>query len=381
MNAEAAQSVRFRVERDVLAEAVTWTTKSLPQRPAVPVLTGILVTAHSDGSVDLAVFDYEVSSRARIAADVEVAGTFLVSGKLLAEISKALPNQTVILEQLGNKVDVHCGSSRFSLLTMPVEEYPALPQVPEPSGIVAASDFQHAVSQVSIATSRDETLPVLTSVRIEIEGPKVTLLATDRYRLAVKEFLWNPQQLDMSAAALVRGRTLLDSAKAMGGNVDISLTSENGKDMLALSSNGRITTSLLMEGKYPPVRSLFPKDETTSAVVSTAELREAVRRVSLVAERNTPIKFEFDDGSVTLTAGQGDDAQATESVQCKLDGNAITTGFNPGYISEGLSAIDDPFVHFSLTEPKKPVVITGRTELDGEHDDSYRYLLMPIIRF
>ena len=381
MNAEAAQSVKFKVDRDVLADAVTWTTKSIPQRPAVPVLTGLLITANADGSVDLAVFDYEVSARARIAADVEVEGTILVSGRLLADIARALPPQPVVFELDGTKVSVTCGSSRFALMTMPVEEYPALPEVPETTGVISASDFQSAVGQVNIATSKDETLPILTAMRVEIEGDRVTLLATDRYRLAVREFTWNPRNPQVEAVALVRGKTMAEAAKAMSGDIEIALAESGGKEMLAFSSEGRVTTSLLVEGDYPKVRSLFPKDVAITAVMETSPLREAVRRVSLVAERNSPIKFEFADGSLVLRAGAGDDAQATEALPATIEGEDITTGFNPGYIAEGLAQIDTPFVRFSLTEPKKPVVISGMTEADGEEDTSYRYLLMPILRF
>lgn len=381
MNAEAAQSVKFKVDRDVLADAVTWTTKSIPQRPAVPVLTGLLITANADGSVDLAVFDYEVSARARIAADVEVEGTILVSGRLLADIARALPPQPVVFELDGTKVSVTCGSSRFALMTMPVEEYPALPEVPETTGVISASDFQAAVGQVNIATSKDETLPILTAMRVEIEGDRVTLLATDRYRLAVREFTWNPRNPQVEAVALVRGKTMAEAAKAMSGDIEIALAESGGKEMLAFSSEGRVTTSLLVEGDYPKVRSLFPKDVAITAVMETSALREAVRRVSLVAERNSPIKFEFADGSLVLRAGAGDDAQATEALPATIEGEDITTGFNPGYIAEGLAQIDTPFVRFSLTEPKKPVVISGMTEADGEEDTSYRYLLMPILRF
>jgi DNA polymerase-3 subunit beta len=358
----ASEQVKFRVERDVLAEAVTWTTKALPQRPATPVLTGVLITAEADGTVRLAVFDYEVSSRTEFSAEVEAPGTFLVSGRLLADIAKALPNQQVTLELNGGKVDLTCGSSRFSLMTMPVDEYPALPQIPEATGTVAAAEFQHAVSQVSIATSKDDTVPILTSVRVEIEGDRVALLATDRYRLAVREFTWSPASPDITRSALIRGKTLSDAAKSMGGDVQIAL-------------------SLLVEGDYPKVRSLFPKEAPITAVVETAALREAVRRVALVAERNTPIRFEFADGAITLRAGAGDDAQASESLPAAINGGDITTGFNPLFISEGIAQIDHPHVRFSMTEPKKSVVITGQKELEGEHDDSYRYLLMPIIRF
>ncbi|HJA37738.1 MAG TPA: DNA polymerase III subunit beta, partial [Candidatus Brevibacterium intestinigallinarum] len=234
---------------------------------------------------------------------------------------------------------------------------------------------------VSIATSKDDTVPILTSVRVEIEGDRVALLATDRYRLAVREFTWSPSTPDIARNALIRGKTLSDAAKSMGGDVKISLADSGGKDMLAFAANGRETTSLLVEGDYPKVRSLFPKDAPITAVVETSALREAVRRVALVAERNTPIRFEFADGSITLRAGAGDDAQASESLPATINGGDITTGFNPLFISEGIAQIDHPYVRFSMTEPKKSVVITGQKEPEGEHDDSYRYLLMPIIRF
>lgn len=381
MNVENTQAVKFKVERDVLAEAVTWTTKTLPQRPAVPVLTGILIQAGAEGTVRLAVFDYEVSARVEIPAEVETPGTFLVSGKLLAEISRALPPAPVTLELNENKVDLTCGSSRFSLMTMPVEEYPGLPIVPDTTGVLSADEFQHAVAQVGVATSKDDTLPILTSVRIEIDDDTVTLLATDRYRLAVREFSWAPRTPGFASNALIRGKTLTDAAKSMGGDIEISLAESGGKDMMAISSGGRVMTSLLVEGDYPKVRSLFPKDVTITAILETGALREAVRRVALVAERNTPIKFEFADGALTLRAGAGDDAQASEALPATITGGDIVTGFNPHFIADGLAQIDTPFVRFSLTEPKKPVVLTGQQEADGEYEGAYRYLLMPIIRF
>ncbi|MGO2377069.1 MAG: DNA polymerase III subunit beta [Brevibacterium aurantiacum] len=376
MNAEASP-LKFKVNRDVLADAVTWATKTLPSRPSSPVLTGILITAEAGGTVRLSVFDYEVSSRVEIAADVVTPGTVLVSGRLLADISKALPNQEVTLERIDSKVDVTCSSSRFSLMTMPVGEYPSLPQVPDASGTVSAGEFQNAVSQVTIATSKDDTLPILTSVRVEIEGEKVTLLATDRYRLAVREFTWNPGRPDVSAVALLRGRTLSDVSKSLGGDVTIGLSNDAGKDLISFTSAGRVTTSLLVEGEYPKVRSLFPDSVPIHAIVETGVLREAVRRVSLVAERNTPLRFEVSDGMLTLHAGTGDDAQASEAVEAVLQGDPITVGFNPHYIAEGLAAIESPYVNFSFTQPMKPVIISGQRDLESTADESYRYLLMP----
>ncbi|WGW11781.1 DNA polymerase III subunit beta [Saxibacter everestensis] len=370
--------MKLRVDRDVLAEAVTWAARSLPQRPPMPVLSGLMLEADVQGTVTLASFDYEVSAKVELAAEVSEAGKVLVSGRLLADISKSLPSAPVELETNGSKVEVTCGSSHFTLMTMPVDEYPALPELPAASGIVDSAVFAEAVSQVTMATSRDDTLPILTGVRVEIEGEKMTLLATDRYRLAVRELTWRPSRPDLSAVALVRGRTLSDVAKTLGGDVTVALSENGGRELIGFSSAGRQSTSLLVDGDYPKVRSLFPESVPIFAVVATAQLLEAVRRVALVAERNTPIRFKFSQGNLTLEAGAGDDAQASEAVESTLHGEDISVGFNPSFIIEGLGALGADFVRFSFTTPMKPVVISGQKAAEGEDDIGYRYLIMPI---
>lgn len=372
--------MKFRVERDVLAEAVTWTARSLPARPPVPVLAGVRLEASADGTLTLSSFDYEVSARSEVPADVDTAGVVLVSGRLLADICKSLPAKPVDVDVDGTKVVLTCGASRFTLLTMPVDDYPALPGMPETSGSIDAGVLTEAVSQVTTAASRDETLPLLTGVRMEIEGEKLTLLATDRYRLAMRELTWHPASPSYSAFALVRARTLSDVAKSMttAGSVDMALSADGPAGLIGFEAGGRRTTSLLVEGDYPPVRRLFPESTTTHAVVATAALVEAARRVSLVAERNTPIRLSFDEGQVVLEAGQGDDAQASEALEAALTGEPITTAFNPHYLLDGLGALTTPFVRMSFTHPSKPAVMTGQGSLEGEHDLDFRYLLMPI---
>ena len=194
--------MKFRVERDVLADAVTWTARTLPTRPPVPVLAGVRIAADTTGTIELSSFDYEVSARSQIPADVTEAGTVLVSGRLLAEISRSLPDKPVDVQLDGTKVVITCGASRFTLLTMPVEEYPSLPAMPPVAGVVDGEDLTHAVAQVSVAASRDDTLPLLTGVRMEIDGEKLTLLATDRYRLALRELSWKPATPGFSSVAL-----------------------------------------------------------------------------------------------------------------------------------------------------------------------------------
>lgn len=206
--------MKFRIDRDALADAVAWTARSLPVRPPVPVLAGMHIVAggeQNDDRLKLSAFDYEVSAQVTTDIDVEEPGTALVSGRLLAEISRSLPPQPVEVTTDGAKVMLRCGSAKFTLLTMPVEDYPSLPEMPPAAGAVGSDEFAAAVSQVAIAAGRDDTIPMLTGVRVEIEGETVTLASTDRYRLAVRELHWKPERPDFSAVALVPARTLADT--------------------------------------------------------------------------------------------------------------------------------------------------------------------------
>jgi DNA polymerase-3 subunit beta len=373
--------VKFRVEREVLAEAVTWAVRGLSTRPPVPVLAGVLLEADESGTLTLSAFDYEVSARVTVAADVSESGTVLVLGRLLADISRNLPAQPVDVATDGNKVQVTCGSSRFSLLQMPSEEYPTLPESPEASGTIAGDAFTAAVAQVSVAADRGDTLPILTGVRVEIEGDKVTLLATDRYRLAMRELTWNPATSDASHVALVPARTLSETAKALGasGTVEVALSSGGqGDGLIGFEAGQRRTTTRLLDGEYPKVTSIFPSSVDTTAIVQTSAIVEAVKRVALVAERNTPVRLRFSEGQLAIEAGTGDDAQASEAISCALTGPELEIAFNPQFLLDGLGAVGTAYCRFSFTQPSRPAVLSGQAEADGDSDESYRYVLMPV---
>lgn len=372
--------MKFTVDRDVLADAVTWTARTLPNRPSIPVLAGVRIEASTEGTLSLSSFDYETSAVSQVAADVSEGGSLLVSGRLLAEISRSLPAKPVEIAVEGSRAVLTCGSSRFTLLTMPLEDYPALPAMPPVSGTIDAHAFAEAVSQVTVAASRDETLPLLTGVRVEVDGETITFLATDRYRLAVREVSWNPATPGLQATALVRARTLSEVAKSLtsAGTINVSLPTGTGADIVGFEAGGRRTTSLLVDGDYPPVRRLFPDTTTTHAVVATSALVEAARRVSLVAERNTPIRLEFSEGQVVLEAGQGEDAQASEAIEALLEGESITTAYNPAYLTDALGVVGKEFTRLSFTHGTKPSVITGQSSLDAPEDDAFRYLIQPI---
>jgi DNA polymerase-3 subunit beta len=372
--------VRFRVERDVLAEAVAWAARSLPARPPVPVLAGLMLDA-ADGRLVLSSFDYEVSARVEVPAEVAEPGTALVSGRLLADISRSLPARPVDVATDATKVVVTCGSSRFTLLTLPVEDYPSLPEMPGASGSLHGDAFAAAVAQVSVAAGRDDTLPVLTGVRLEIEGSTITMAATDRYRLAVRELAWSPEQTGLEAIALVPARTLADTAKALASadKVTVALAAAGaGEGLVGFEGSGRRTTSRLLDGEFPKYRSLLPAESASVASVETASLVESVRRVALVAERNTPIRLSFSAGELTLEAGSGDEAQASESLEASLDGDDISIAFNPAYLLDGLGVLGTEHAELRFTAPTRPAVIAGKAQADATAGDDYRYLLMPV---
>ncbi|MFG2756574.1 DNA polymerase III subunit beta [Streptomyces wuyuanensis] len=372
--------MKIRVERDVLAEAVAWVARSLPARPPAPVLAGLLLKAE-DGALSFSSFDYEVSAKVSVEAEIEEDGTVLVSGRLLADICRALPNRPVEISTDGVRATVVCGSSRFTLHTLPVEEYPALPQMPTATGTVPGEVFASAAAQVAIAAGRDDTLPVLTGVRIEIEGDTVTLASTDRYRFAVREFLWKPESPDASAVALVPAKTLLDTAKALtsGDTVTLALSGSGaGEGLIGFEGAGRRTTTRLLEGDLPKYRTLFPTEFNSVAVIETAPFVEAVKRVALVAERNTPVRLSFEQGVLILEAGSSDDAQAVERVDAQLEGDDISIAFNPTFLLDGLSAIDSPVAQLSFTTSTKPALLSGKPAVDAEADEAYKYLIMPV---
>ena len=368
--------MRFQVDRDDFAEAVAWTARTLPLRPAVPVLAGlrIEVTGHE---LRLAGFDYEVSAEATLPVQAQEAGTLLVSGRLLAEITRALPAAGVELATDGSRALLTCGTAKFTLPTLPVEDYPTLPDMPPVAGRIASDAFAAAVGQVFIAAGRDDTLPVLTGVRVEIDGDSLTLAATDRYRLAVRELKWRPDGTTASATSLIPAKTLSEAAKtlaATGAEVEIALgTGAQGEGLAGFSGGARRTTTRLLEGEFPKYRTLIPDDFASVAKISTGAIVEAVKRVALVAARNTPIRLSFEPDSVVLEAGAGDDAQASERVEASYEGDPMQIAFNPQYLLDGLSAIDSDLARMSFNGPHKPAVITGK---DTEAD--YRYLLMPV---
>lgn len=383
--------MKFRVPHEEFAESVAWVARSLPSRPPVPVLGGVLLTA-DDSGLTVSGFDYEVSARVRIGAEVADEGQVLVSGRLLADITKALPNKPVDVVLDVTRVLITCGSAKFSLPTMPVEDYPQLPELPERTGAIERGTFAEAIAQVAVAAGRDDTLPMLTGIRVEIEGTRVVLAATDRFRLAVREFDWTPELAEVSAAVLVPAKTLSEAAKTFATDAEVGIALGAGsavgaEGMLGVVGVDRRTTTRLLDADFPKFRQLLPATHTAVATMEIAPLLSAIKRVALVADRGAQVRMEFSDGALRLSAGGDDAGRAEEELPAEFQGEPLTIAFNPGYLLEGLSAIHAESVTFGFTTPSRPAVLRPAGENGLEPDDSgafpapesaYTYLLMPV---
>jgi DNA polymerase-3 subunit beta len=383
--------LKFRLVREDFADAVAWVARNLPTRPTVPVLAGVLLAGSDDG-LTISGFDYEVSAEVRLAAEIASPGTVLVSGRLLSDITRALPDKPVDVHVDGTRVSLTCGSARFSLPTMAVEDYPTLPALPEETGALPAEVFAEAISQVAVAAGRDDTLPMLTGIRVEIAGESVVLAATDRFRLAVRELTWSAAAPDIEAAVLVPAKTLAEAAKtgADGAEVHLSLGAGSavGKDgLLGISGNGKRSTTRLLDAEFPKFRQLLPTEHTAVASVGVGELTEAIKRVALVADRGAQVRMEFSDDLLRLSAGADDVGRAEEDLPVDFTGEPLTIAFNPTYLTDGLGSLHAERVSFGFTTPSRPAVLRPAGDDDPQPAGSgpfpavstdYVYLLMPV---
>jgi DNA polymerase III subunit beta len=421
--------MKFRVGREALGEAVAWVARALTSRPVVPVLSGLLLEAEGDG-LTLSCFDYEVSARMRIEAHVEESGTALVPGRLLAEITRSLPDLDVEVAADADMVGLACGSAEFTLVSLPLEEYPALPEQPPPAGMVDGGVLAVAAAQVVPAASRDDTLPMLTAVCLEIDADTLTLAATDRYRLAVREVPWVPAAPGLRAAALVPARTLADVARTMAPGAEVTVAFSTGQagsgaaaaagaareagagrnprpadGMISFEGGNRRLTARLIGGEFIRYRSRFPDEFGSRALLPAGPFTEAVRRVSLVADRTSPVRLAFNPGTVVIEAQTDGRARAVETVPAEFEGDERAISFSPHYLLDGLGAAvasaapprqaagsrddeeeppaDPGQIKLEFTTGAKPALITwaadgGPAPGDSAGTPAFRYLVVPL---
>ena len=371
--------MKIRLERSALVDAVAWSARTLPTRPTVQTLLGLLLEADEESGLRVSGYDYEVAGQARAAATVLEAGRVLVNGRLLADIARSLPNEPVELTLDGGRIRLVCGSTRFTLPVLTVEDYPELPSVPNEVGTVAGPLFATAVSQVAAAAGKDDTIPALTGIRMELEGPSMKLVATDRFRLAVRELPWEPNDASISTTALIPARTLADTAKqATVTQLGLALGPGPQGDLLAgFVAGTRTTTTGLVSGDFPKYAALFPPAPDTIASMSTSALSEAVKRVQLVtaSSRSTPIRFTFAGEELLLEAGTGEDAQASERIAVTLNGEGLSIAFNPQFLLDGLGQLEGSTTRMAFTQPTRPAVLSSDADSEGS---TYKYLVMPV---
>ncbi|GAA3027543.1 DNA polymerase III subunit beta [Streptosporangium longisporum] len=389
IKATASPKITFEVARESFGQAVAWVAQSLPTRPSVPTLAGIRFDL-GGGDLRLSAYDYEVSMKETISVDSQEETTLLLPGRLLNEIVRSLPDERVTIEVDGAKVILTCGPATFGILTMPVEDYPTLPEMPPVTGQINGGDIARAVSRVAVAAGKDDSLPMLTGVRVDINGGAVTLAATDRYRLAVSDVTWKETSAEHSCGVMVPARVLTTVAKAFSRNeVAISVADTGDGALLGVSSVGgrpwvpgarREMTTRLLAPDFPKYRSLIPEGFSGHADLPVREFTEALKRVALVAPRDVPVRLTFAQGQLTLACGS-DEAESKEVLAVKWNGPAgvdpYTIAFNPAYLLAGVDAIGMPEVRLSVNNSVQPAILTG-LDKEGEQVPGYLYLIMPI---
>lgn len=380
--------MQLTIAHNDFASAVADTARALPARPPAPVLAALKLAA-ADGSLTVSGFDFEVSGQATVKADVTEPGTVLVSGRLLADITRVLKSkQPINLALEGTRVVLTSGFTRYTLHTLPLEEYPALPTTAEATGTVSGAELAEAVAQVATAAGRDDTLPVLTGIQLELADGKLTLASTDRYRFAVRTIDWTATDTSVEeATALLPAKSLTDTVKMLAGADRIRVTLPGQTGVLGLADPARSTTARVIDGQLPQYSKLWPTPETinATAIVDTGELAAAIKRVALVSGSGHALQLTVTDGALSLDAGTSDDAQAVDTLDAQYDSGVgdFTIAFNPAYLLDGITAIDAPKTVLRMTERTKPALLTGadhKATLDTLEfgGDALQYLLMPI---
>lgn len=369
--------MKLRVDRQDLSDAVTWVTRTVSTtRAALPALSGVLLVAQ-DGKLTCRATDLDVAAEVSLPVQAEQDGQVLLPARLFSQIVAKCPDAPVELDGSGDRVEITCGRATFRVRSMPVEDFPSLPEVdPDaPRGEVKADSFNRLVTQVARAASTDVARPVLTGVQLDAKDGVLTAAATDSYRLAVRELPWDE---GVTASVLVPARALQEAAKTgaeSGGSVTIVFEDEKASFLLG---DRRLTTNLI-DGQFPSYEKLLPDGFETSVVIDRPTLVEALQRVAVVAlgQANTPVSLTFEDGTVDLQAGNRELGDAAEALPAEIEGEGLTIAFNPTYLLAGLDATGTERIRVELRDGLKPAVLRPQAEGDEAVDD-LTYLLMPM---
>lgn len=379
--------MKLQANKDILSQAVIFVTKLLAAKPATAALSGVRIEADDVGAVTFASYDHDVSTRTTISVESSEAGAVLVSGRLLAEIVTRLPGDTVTLTVVESKLMVTSGSSKFSMSLMALNEYPNLPEVPAPIGTFDGETFSEAIAQVGVAALRDDGLPAMMNISVEITAAAVSLTATDRYRIASRDIPWEAASDVEGQQVLVPARVLMEAGKMFNSSdkVTLSLLSGGEREILALSVDSKVVTSSLAKGQFPRVRALLDEKGPGDgfAIVLASDLIDATKRVSLVVERDSVLKYTFNSEGALLETQSGEAASASEVVDAHVVGDEVTVWLKPRLVIDGLTGAHSQFVRLGFTASNEvgkagPVLFTAHSSRDSaEVLKDYRYLMQP----
>ena len=361
--------LRISLSRDELASRLAIVARGVSTRTAVLVLGGIQLRAEA-GRLNLAATDMELSLRASVDASVDGEGTAVVPGRLLLDIARSLPDADVTIEHRPDEavVVVTAGSANYRLHTYSAEDFPRLPDVEAtPLHSVDRDVLVETVARVGRSASRDESRPVLTGILVRFEPGKVVMAATDSYRLAVKETPVDASLPELEAIIPARALQELSRIAASADEVQLGLHDNH----VVFGADGIWLTTRRIDGQFPNYRQLLPEQFEHEVLLPREEALDVVRRVSLMAQRNSPLRLRFADGELTVSAITQDVGEARESLPAPYTGDAMEIGFNAEFLRDGLDSVDSDSIKFKLISPLRPAV------LEGESDD-YVYLIMPI---
>jgi DNA polymerase III subunit beta len=359
--------LKFRCDRDDLSEALQTVQRGVSTRPGIPALTGVLLDAGTD-TLTLTTTDLEVSARLTIPVQAQEPGLALIPARLLGDMVKSLPQAPVQFDADQSQARIQCGAFEGTVRLLPAEDFPAWQ---EPGGTTVKLEggrFAESVAQVARAASRDEARPTLTGVLLEMNREGVTMVATDSYRLALRELTATAEG---EATVLVPERALSEAGRAAGNDEKAEVELVLDQSQVTFRVGPLTLTSRLIEGQFPNYRQLLPEGYENRLTVSRQQLLDAVKRVGLLARENTPVRMEFNALGVRLSSQSPDLGGAVEAVEARYEGQDITVAFNPGYLADGLQAATGESVRLEIKDGLKPGVVRGDAS-------EFTYLVMPV---
>jgi DNA polymerase-3 subunit beta len=364
-----ASALKLTCAREDLAHKAGVVARAISQRTSVQVLAGVLLEA-GDGQLALAATDMDLSLRASLAADVELAGRAVVPGRLVVDVTRLLPDANVAIEYRPEEaaVSITCGPAEYRLRTYSAEDFPRLPEVGDDVvSEIPGGSFLHTVARVSRAASRDESRPVLTGILVRFDNGKLVMAATDSYRLAVKE---TPLEGGVPALeAIVPARALGELARVAQGSTTMRLGMQ--ENHVVFGTDEAWLTTRRIDGQFPDYRQLVPESFEHEVTFTRAELLDVVRRVSVMAQRNSPLRLRFEHGQVTISAQTQDVGEARETLPVPFAGEPLEMGFNADFLREGIESVETDEVTLKLISPLRPGLIHAAEE-------GFWYLIMPI---